>query len=246
MAEDNNNMSSRLESALAEINALEKEIALTDYELRNALVLTNLCTSCGPANISQGTGQKVPEVVCQERRSGGQNSEFLATCGIPLTRTVELTVSLNSFLSRHSTIPTLKISRCLDISYISLIVSSWPILRPLKLHEIPMSPRMLNSLSLLNPTNILKMTHWPSRKRSATSNPLNRTTRSPPSRLHWNGNKEKIWQNPLKEHLQVFSPGLPSRNWAKKRTLSQTAIILPCRWPMKYIHMRTQSFKTRL
>ena len=88
MADDNNNMSPELESALAKINALEKEIALTDYELRNALILTNLSPGCGPANISQGTGQKVPEVVCQERRSGRQNSEFLATCGIPLARTV--------------------------------------------------------------------------------------------------------------------------------------------------------------
>src|SRR2546423_4331117 len=55
MADDNNNMSPELESALAKINALEKEIALTEYALRNALILTNLSAGCGPANISQGT-----------------------------------------------------------------------------------------------------------------------------------------------------------------------------------------------
>lgn len=124
MADDNNKMSPELESALAQIKALEKEIALTDYELRNAPILNNLRPICSPANFSQGTGQKIPEVVCQERRSRGQNSEFLATCGIPLTSKVQLTVSLNSFLSRHSTIPTLKISRCPDTAHSSLIVSS--------------------------------------------------------------------------------------------------------------------------
>jgi hypothetical protein len=39
-----------------------------------------------PLISSQGTGQKVPEDLCQERRSGGQNPEFLATCGIPIDR----------------------------------------------------------------------------------------------------------------------------------------------------------------
>jgi hypothetical protein len=51
MADDNNNVSSELESALAEINALEKEIALADYELRNVpFSLLIFAQAPGPSN----------------------------------------------------------------------------------------------------------------------------------------------------------------------------------------------------
>jgi hypothetical protein len=69
MADDNNATSPEVQAALAEINAVENQIALTDYDLRKRPVLSFRTKPSSLANISQGTSKPIPGNIHQERRN---------------------------------------------------------------------------------------------------------------------------------------------------------------------------------